>query len=170
MAKHPKRTRQKLLKGVVDEALVVGALAATTLIGGAYDDSVGQRSFLISHHARWGIRDTTALEGPLMVGFAHSDYTDAEVEEFIENQGSWDEGDLIGQEVGKRLIRIVGLFPAIAQDMVLNNGVVIKTKCGWVLNSGDSLRAWAYNLSGAVLTTGSVVVIEGNVWLRPMGT
>lgn len=169
MAKHSKRRyTRKLIKGVVDEALTVGALAATTLVGGAYDDSVTERTFLISHEAVWFLRESTALEGGLLVGIAHSDYSDAEVEAFIENTGSWDEGDLIGQEVGKRKIRIVGQFGAFAQDMSLNEGVPIKTICKFILNAGDSLRLWAYNLSGATLTTGSVVTNSGHVWLRPM--
>lgn len=167
MVKHNYRRKTRLIKGVVDEALVLGTLAATTLIGGAYDDSVTDRAFLISHDAIWFLRGGSALEGGVLVGFAHSDYSDAEIEAFIENQGSWDEGDLIGQEIGKRKIRIVGQFPGLGEDQVLKNGVSIKTPCKFILNSGDSLRLWAYNLTGAALTTGAILTNSGHVWLRP---
>ncbi len=171
MARHSrKRSRRgRIIKGVVDEALTLGTLASTTLVGGAYDDSVQQRTFLISHTAVWYLRNATALEAGVLCGFAHSDYSDAEIEEFIENTGSWDEGDLIGQEVGKRKVRIVGQFSGLTSDLALNDGKPIYTKCMWILNSGDSLRLWAYNLSGGALTTGSVMTNSGHVWLRPTG-
>ena len=167
MANKGRKTR--ILKGVVDEALSLGTLAATTLVSQIYDDTVGQRTYVISHEAAWYLRNATSLEGGILCGFAHSDYSAAEIEEFIENQGSWDEGDLIGQEVGRRKVRIVGQFSGVASDLALNEGVPIKTKVGWVLNSGDTLQQWAYNLSGITQTTGQVLTTSGHVWLRPMG-
>lgn len=168
MAKHGTRRRGKrLIKGNVDESLTVGALANNTLISQNYGDVVQERTWIMSQEATWTLRDGTALEGGVVVGVAHSDYTSAEIEEFIENTGSWDEGDLVNQEVGRRKIRIVGAFPAIAQDQVLNEGKTIKTKLGFILNQGDTLKLFAYNRSGATLTTGSIVLINGWAWMRP---
>ncbi len=171
MGKHttPRRRRRssRLIKGNIDESLALGALANASLVSGIFGETVQNRTFAISMEAVWTLRDTTALEGGVLVGVAHSNYTDAEIEEFIENTGSWDEGDLSNQEIGKRKIRIVGSFPAVTSDMVLNDGKPIKTKLGFILNQGISLRLWGYNRSGAALTTGSIVLISGWAWLRP---
>lgn len=159
--------RTKLLKGQINEALVLGTLAANTLVGVNFDEAVSDRSFLLSMEAIWSLRDATSLEGGVMVGIAHNDYTDAEIEETIEATGSWDEGDLVQQERAKRKIRRIGTFGGLASDLVLNDGKPIKTKLMFSISEGQTLKLWAYNLTGAALTTGSVVHAEGHVWIRP---
>ncbi len=105
-----------------------------------------------------------------MVGVAHPDYTSAEIEEWIENLGSWEEANMVQQEIGRRRIRRVGVFedpddPTSA--VVLNDGKPIRTKCGWMLTTGQGLRMWAYNMGlVALATTDPNVHIEGhcNLW------
>lgn len=109
--------------------------------------------------------------GPFLVGIAHSDYTAAEVEAWIEQTQSWNEGDLIGQEIAKRKIRIVGTFHNFgdaATTFTLNDGKPIATKLGWILIQSQQLSLWAYNLgTAAVATTVPTVNVQGHVNLFP---
>ncbi len=170
MVKHRRSTRKRtrLIKGNIDESNALATLANNTLTSSVFGDVVQERTFAISMEATWLLRDQTALEGGVLVGVAHSNYTDAEIEAYIENTGSWDEGDLSNQEIAKRKIRIIGTFGALGQDVALNEGQPIKTKLGFVLNQGATLTSWAYNRTGAALTTGSFVLTSGWIWLRPM--
>ncbi len=169
MAKHTKRRRRvRLLKGNVEEALVLGTLAAATLIGANYDETVNERSIVLSHESTWSCQELTADEGPVVVGIAHSDYTDAEIEETIENTGSWNEGNLVDQEIAKRKIRTVGVFQGKGEDEALNDGLPVKTSLKWVLLQGQTLKMWAYNRTSATLTTGAIVIIQGHCWIKPL--
>ncbi len=163
----PRRRGRKWLRGVVLEGLALLTLGNSTLLGGNVTDTVSEKSWLASLYAVWSIRGVTVGEGPIRVGVAHSDYSDAEVEEWIENAGSWDEGDLVQQEVAKRKIRLVGAFQCLGADEVLNDGRTIRTKLGWIADTGQSLKIWAYNASGGSLTTGSVVGVAGEVTIQP---
>lgn len=111
----------------------------------------------------------TAGEGPIVVGVAHSDYTDAEIEEVLENVGSWDEGDMIDQEKARRLVRRIGQInsPATAEDGLLNDGKPLKIKLNWLLTTGQTLSFFAFNKGGSSLTTGSYLVVEGHANLFP---
>ncbi len=170
------RKFRKYLRGSVDEELAIATLAAKTVIGVDFDETVNERTLVSSIIGRYALSNVTpiALNGPLLVGVAHGDYTDAEIEEWIENTGSWNEGDKIGQEIAKRKIRRVGLFQTSptsvpADTAVLNDGKPIKTKLNWILNQGESLKLWAYNTgSVAFATTAPVVDLQGhaNLWPR----
>ncbi len=102
-----------------------------------------------------------------MIGLAHSDYTDAEIEEYIETTDSWDQGNLVqGKEVRKRLIRRIGIF---GSSGVLNDGKPIHTRLNWLLRTGQTISLWAYNRGASALaTTDPQVVAEGhaNLWGR----
>ncbi len=152
----------------MDETLGTGALAANALAAAAYDESVNERSFILSQEAVWSMDDHTAGEGPITVGVAHSDYTQAEIEEVIENTGSWNEGNLVAQEQARRKIRIVGVFDGLSVDEKLNDGLPIKTILKWVLLQNQSLQMFCYNHSSAALTTGSLIKINGHVWIKPL--
>ncbi len=177
MAKRPKRRRSmgKYLRGNVDEELTIAGLATRTLTAVAFDETVTERTFVSSMVASWSMDEwtPTANAGPIMVGVAHSDYSAAEVEEWIENTGSWSEGDVVqSREVAKRLIRRVGIFRdrgVVLENIVLGDGKPIRTKLGWILNAGQTLDVWAYNLGGAsVATTIPSIHVEGhaNLWPR----
>ncbi len=169
MVKHrATRKRTRLIKGNVDESLALGTLANNTLVGANFGDIVQERTFALSMNATWLLRDSTALEGGLVVGVAHSNYTDSEVEAYIENTGFWDEGDLSNQEIARRKVRVVGTFGALGEDVALNDGKPIKTVLKFILNQGATLKLFAYNRSGAALTTGGFILISGWAWLRPM--
>ncbi len=177
MAKHTnksrKRKRGRYLRGRIDEGLSLGTLAAKTLVSDTWDGTVTERTLVSSIVATWMLNNLTGSQGPLLVGVAHSDYSDAQIEAVIENAGSWDEGDKIDQEIAKRLVRTIGAFigkpgPSGVGDDVLNDGKPIKTKLNWILTEGDTLKMWVYNMdTAALVTTVPIVSAEGhaNLWV-----
>ncbi len=175
MAKHKggRKPFRRFLKGVADERTLLTTLAARTLFGAVFDDAVTERTYASSIVATYTMDNWTPIveAGPIMVGVAHSDYTDAEVEAVIENLGSWEEGSLVEQEIAKRKVRVIGIFdtPEGIEDTIpLNEGRPIKTKLGWILLGGQTLRLWGYNLGqAAVATTVPNVYCQGYVNLWP---
>ncbi len=164
----------RYIRGNVDEKMALTTLAARTLVSNVYAESVEERTYISSQVVTHSLSDLTLGTGigPIMVGVAHSDYSAAEIEEFIENTGSWSEGDLVqSKEVGARRIRIIGIFRMEqgVMDAVLNNGKPIRTKLGWILTTGQTLDQWAYNLGSApIATTVPQYNVEGhaNLWPR----
>ncbi len=177
MARKPKRRRRmgKYIRGTVDESTSFAALGAKDVATAVFDEAVNERTLVSSIVATYGLRSFTPIAnaGPILVGVAHSDYSDAEIEEFLESSQSWNEGDLVAQEVAARKIRRVGMFgaPDDAEDtQTLNDGKPIKTKLNWILLQGQSLQMWVYNMgSAAVATTTPVVDAAGHVNLWPKG-
>ncbi len=173
--KKGRRKMGRYIRGNVDEELSLGTLAGRTLVSQIFDDSVNERTLITSIVATWTLSDMTdgADIGPILVGVAHSDYTATEMEEFIENTGSWDEGNLVSREVANRKVRMVGQFgtPGGASSsgtMVLGDGKPIKTKLNWILNQGQTLDFWAYNLGdNALATTVPILQVEGHANLFP---
>ncbi len=173
-AKKPRRRRRAMgqyTKGNVDEALALGTLAAATLIGQAFGETAVEKCRISSIVATWALSEFTlgAGDGPISVGLAHSDYTDAEIEEVIEVTGSWDIGNKISRERMKRLVRHVGVFNTqiTGEAAVLNDGNSIKTKLNWGLVTGDTLRFWAYNHGTSALAgTDPQLEVTGhaNLW------
>ncbi len=174
MAKDKRRSRKyrRYLRGAVDIDVELTTLAAKTATSENLADFVTEKAWLSSVVASWDLSTFTKStgDGPIQCGVAHSDYSSAEIEEWIENLGSWEEADMIAQEVGKRKIRMVGVFetPDDATEVAhLNDGKPIRTKCGWMLSSGQTLKVWGYNMgSGALETTVPVIQVLGhcNLW------
>lgn len=174
MAKHGRKFR-RYLAGAVDNEITLSTLGPATVISDPVDDTVIEEAFVSSVDATWSIKgydQSQATAGPVSCGWAHSDYTSAEIEEWIESQGSWDQGDLRSQEIAKRKIKWVGTFEAdIASGnlsiVTLNDGRPIKTKLRWMLSTGQTLRMWAYNTGAAALDTGSLVRAMGTAHIWP---
>ncbi len=167
---------RRYLRGNVDEKLSLGTLAARTLISQVFGEVVTETTFVTSLVAAWAMDAFTVAtdDGPIMVGISHSDYTSAEIEEFIENTGSWNVASLVQtREIGRRLIRVIGIFrndgSSSTAPVTLNEGRPIRTKLKWTLNTGQSLDVWAYNLGASALaTTDPGVFVQGhaNLWPR----
>ncbi len=175
MANKPKRRRRMgcYIRGNIDETVDLGTLAAKTAILASLS-VVNERTLISSIVAYWSLADfTNAIgDGPIMVGVAHSDYTLAEVEEYLEATGLWTEGDMKAKEVSSRKIRRIGLFQSSVADSfgiaVLNDGKPIKTKLNWILNQGQSIKVWAYNAGDSALaTTDPDLVMNGHANLFP---
>ncbi len=162
-AKKPVRRRRSMSgyrKGKVNEQLSLGTLAATTLISAAFGEVLLESARITSIVSTYALKDITiaAGDGPITVGVAHGDYTSAEVEEVLENTGSWAAGNLVAKEIANRKVRVIGTFDfsgANAADIpgsaVLNEGRPIKTKLNWFLRTGQTLQLWAYNEGDSAL-------------------
>ncbi len=146
-------------------------MGTKTVDSAVVGDSLKESAWLSSVRATYAMSDllATPADGPLVVGIAHSDYTSAEIEGWIESANSWDQGNMVSQEVRQRKIRTVGVFTtAGAADgvtIVLNDGKPITTKCGWMLSTGQTVRFWLYN-QGLGSQDAGVLTIQGkaNLW------
>ncbi len=148
----------KYIRGQVEETLSLGTLAANTAVSDIFDEVLAEAGRITSLEAIWDLDEMTeaAGQGPIQVGLAHSDYTDAEILEWIQNTGSWNFGDMVQQEVAKRRIRWIGTFMSPGEALgkaVLNDGLPIKTKLNWKFRTGQSLRLWAFNQGSSNLAT-----------------
>ncbi len=171
MARKNRRFRP-YLKGKVDVTLPLVTVGSKKVVTASETGVLDESAWLSSVKAVWDMSDFTAVvgDGPVYAGVCHSDYTTTEIEEWIENALSWSRGDKIAQEVGKRLIRQVGIFqtPITTGGAVhLNDGKAITTKCGWQLITGDTVKVWAYNAGAGALTTGANVHVLGHANLWP---
>ncbi len=172
MAKHRKRKRfRPYLKGQISFQQSLGTLAPLDIVSGNVVDTVSEKAWLSSVNAVWTLSQfvTGSNVGPILVGLAHSDYSSAEVEAWIESASSWQRADLVTQETNRRKIRRVGIFvqpTGVNLNAVLNEGRPIRTKCNWQLFTGDSVKIWAYNLGISALTADAEVNVDGfaNLW------
>ncbi len=170
MARRGRSRRRKFrryLRGAVELEFELATLASRTLVSAIFPDSVNETTWVSSLIASWSFTDFTAgLDiGPTLVGVAHSDYADSEIEAWVEQSESWEVDDLVAREIGSRKIKRVGQF---STNDVLNDGKPIRTKLNWYLNTGQTLRVWAYNKGlNPYATTSPVVGVSGHVNLWP---
>lgn len=175
MAKRKGGGRRRMgtyIRGNVDVRMALGTLAGDAAVVQGFNDSVEERSLVSSLVATYSLEAMTPGEGigPIMVCVAHSDYSAAEIEQWIENSASWKEGDLVQQEIANRKIRRIGQFDDVSADSisVLNDGKMIKTKLNWILTTGQTLDLVAYNLGDAALaTTDPSLNVQGHINLWP---
>jgi len=175
MAKHKgsgKRRFQKYLRGAIEENLSIGALNTRVAVKLNFGSVVNERTYVSSVKGTWTMSEFTkgAGRGPIEVGLAHSDYTATEILEYLTQSGSWNETDLVSQEIAKRKIRRVGVFEApdaANEDAVLNDGKAIHTKCGWIMNQGQTLALWGFNSGSVALATTTPrirILGHANLW------
>ncbi len=179
LANKPKRRRKyrRYLRGNVNHELNLGTLAAATLVGSLLGGTLEEKAWVSSMSATWslsGFTEGTDI-GPITVGVAHSDYSDAEIEAWLENSNSWKTGDKIAQEVSRRKCRIVGTFGTEAGSSAsdinrLQDGRKIRTKLGWMLTTGQTIKIWAFNEGSQPLaTTDPDLDVQGHVNIWPSG-
>lgn len=149
---------------IVDTTTIAADIVVTAdAIPAAFTRKFFAVSVKCYHTARGG----TVGEGPVQTGFAHGDYSDAEVAEQLvaEMTGT---GNKTTQEQARRLVRKAGMMPMIAADEVLNNGNAVTTKLGFMIEIGQNLSVWARNRSGAAFANGPVVQYDGTIFGRWM--
>ncbi len=172
MAKRGKsRRRRRYLRGNIDLVMPLLTLADNDVLSQAVSGDVDERTFVSSIDVTVALREMNAADSPLVIGFAHSDYTAAEIEEFAENANSWSEGNLVDQEIAKRQIVILGTIASSADlQIALNDGKLIKKKAkGMILLATQGIQFWVLNKSGNALTTGADLVVNGHANLWPSG-
>ncbi len=112
------------------------------------------------------------LDGPVLCGYAHGDYTVGEIKECIESGGSIDVGDKLAQEKANRLVRIVGTFSnngTDQADVTLNDGKPIKTKLNWLIPIGKTLSLFVYNDgTAAIEAVAKFVKVNGTGYVQDL--
>ncbi len=144
----------------------LGTLANADLISGELVGVADEEYRALSLKLIWAMKGATVGEGPVVVGVALGDYTASEIEEWLEATTAMSRGDMIANEQADRRCRRVGVFGNEGVAETLNDGKPITTRLNWHIPEGKTIAVWAYNQSGATLTTGQNIVQTGSVRLR----
>ncbi len=162
----------RLRRVTISSQSAAGALATGAVVVNNIINAVADKLRLISIDASYSWSGIGAnVDDGCSFGFAHSDYTAAEIEECLEAITSIDLGDKVAQERANRLVRYIGTIgntggaPA-AGGASFNDGKRVKVRLNWLLSAGDQLGLWIRNASGVVWTTGSQVTISGDLWVK----
>lgn len=121
----------------------------------------------------WSYQNADFGEGPIAVGLANGDLTATEVKEAI-NASPVSRSDIVARERSRRPIRKVGQISTNTSqatdvtDNVLNDGNPVRTTVKMYLAEGTELNCYAFNLSGAALSTGAILRVFGNLYGRWM--
>ncbi len=166
MAKHTSKGRRPVISLKIDHQIGVGALASSAITSTVLGTTVVDKLFLISLRNRIALRDNTAGDGPLYLVVAHSDYTDPEILEWWNSQGSWDQGDKVAQEQARRKCRLVGVFAGELANENLEEGRSVRTTLKFMVEDGDTLNFAVINEGGTIRTTGGIVEIKGQAFAR----
>ncbi len=168
MAKHKRRGRKfnsKFQVIPVNATIALGTLASETALLQnltiLQDDFWAQSADLI-----WAIHDLTPGQDPIAVGLANGDLSVAEVKEAL-NASPVSRSDIVARERARRPIRKVGQFSsqdASSSSNRLNDGKAIRTTVKMYMAEGTELNAFAFNQSGAALTTGAIVRVWGDIY------
>ncbi len=163
-----KNLRGKWLRPRLLQEWALGTLATDTLISESGGTAVTNRCKVTSIDVTVSMHNHTVGEGPLIVGVAHSSYTDGQIEEWLEAINAWDEESKIIQEQSRRLCRVLYTLSGQNASEVANDGKFRKFRLNWWLGEGRALNFWAYNSDSNDLTTGTVVNVDGyaNVKIR----
>ena len=145
--------------------LALATLASDTALAVALTGAADGAYRLISTMMTFALRSLTVGEGPITVGFAHSDYTVAEIKECLESQAAISAGSKIEREQSDRLVRIVGVFLSEANQN-LNDGKPIKTRLNWLINIGDFVNVFVFNEDSGALQTGALMTAQGVIWVK----
>ncbi len=168
LAKHTGRRngrRYNLRKVRITPELALATLASDTAVTVTTTGTSDSQYRCISILATWALRGLTAGDGPVTVGYAHGDYTVAEIKECLESTNAISQGDKIAGEKTNRLVRIVGTF-GTAGPGILNDGRPIKTRLNWAIMVGEQVNMFAFNEDTAALTTGSVLHCQGSMFVK----
>ncbi len=170
MAKTQKRTvtANKAFQALpVNASLALSTLATETALTVALS-ALADDFYVISADLTWTIRDLTGGEDPIHVGLANGDLSVAEIKEAI-NAAPTSRSDIVAREHARRPIRRIGSFVSGSANLFgnyLNDGKPIRTKVKMYLAEGVELNAFAFNASGAALTTGAVMRVYGTLYGR----
>ncbi len=153
----------------IDAVAALGALTAETVNTIALGDAVTSPVLVSSVDISYALADTVtqgATDGPVYFGLSHSDYSDADILAWIQNTGSWTEGNLASKEIASRYIRQIGVFEIEAggtgRVSGFQDGDMVKTKLNWLLAETQFLDLWFFNAGQSALTTGMLIHAQGS--------
>lgn len=160
------RNRQNFVAIPFSNASALGALTDETIIKSSLTPAFGEDIWIISVDINFIIRDGTSGETPLFVGLAHGDYTVAEILEAV-NAEVTDPDDKIAQEHAKRKVRKIGaVYSMGTAPQRFNDGKIFRQKVQFSVGDGHTIDFWIKNQSGATLTTGGVLEMDGVIYGR----
>ncbi len=128
----------------------------------------GEDWYCHSVFANWSMRNHTAGEGPISIGYCHGDLSVTEVLEALTAEQT-DPDDIIANERARRPVRKLGNFPGLLSEETFRDGAMVRSGIGFVIGNDHQFECWALNNSAAVLTTGTILEIDGVMygrWLR----
>ena len=173
MARRPKRRysrkKKRAIPRQIDAEVLPASLASNDLISVVLPTTVVSRSQAAYVKCTYTWDDIAANnQGPLEFGWAHSDYSDTEIEQALEATSSWDEGNLVVQEQAKRKVKRVGLIGETGSDVsvIYRDGMQAYTRLGWILTPGDTIRLWVRNVSSTSLSGSSKFGAHGFAGIR----
>ncbi len=154
-----------------DQAL--GALADDGVISSALNGVLTHDFYAISADLTAAVTGLTAGEGdPSRVGFAHGDYSDAEIAAKL-NLALLGPGNKIAQEISRRQIRTAANFHGDALNTQTSMNLIgrdgsrlIRTALKFMIQSGQELQIWFQNQHGGTLTTGASLRFSGQIYGR----
>ncbi len=145
-----------------NDSLLLSTLGDNTVLTVAIGPTLSENFRVTSVECWWTIRDLTGGEGPLQVGYNHQDYSVSEINEAL-NAVFTNRGSKIEREQANRLVRTVGQFTGLSESETLNDGKSLKTKLNWALDGSGAIEAFVCNRSGATLTTGASLELNGYI-------
>ncbi len=164
--KRQRRSGNNFVAIPVSQQITLGTLADATVLSAALIAALDEDLFIISADLMWQLTGVTLGEGPIGVGVAHGDLTDVEIAENL-NVGLTGPDDIIGREKSRRPVRKAGMFSAALNAGVnLNDGKAVRTKVKFSVGNGKTVKCYAVNRSGATLTTGAKIRVDGTVYGR----
>jgi len=149
-----------------EKQLTVGALASQTVIKDDLAQVLLDDVYAISADVYVAVANHTVNEGPIEVGLCHSDYSGAEVEEYLEVTDSWDFSNQTEQEKRRRKVRRIGFLDGAGITEKLNDGVKTRVPLKFPLQEGMTLGVWAFNKDSTVLTTGTLITFTGQIYCK----
>ncbi len=164
MAKRRGRVQQRIRKVPISITVVIGALATKDVIAAAGFVASDAEYLLMNVDCTYSWDSATAGDGPINVGIADGDYTDAEIEQCLEASASISLGNRIAQEQGNRLVRSAGTMTETRPN--LRDGAPVKLKLNWKTAIGQIPKFYVYNITGANLVTGSALLVQGHAWIK----
>ncbi len=166
--KTPKRRRFNLRKVKASPSVGITTLASVTAFTGVFFGNADGAYRPVSMESTWSMEDHVPGEGPILVGYAHGDYTVAEIKEFILSGSSINIGNMVERERAERRIRHVGTFSGENASETLNDGRPIKTRLNWRIPIGTNLNVWFFNDSINALSGSTVMKVNGHSWVRDL--
>ncbi len=158
------RRRARMVWIPFTASISLSTLASAAAIKGTIL-TFGEDFFWVGMKATWAIRGNTAGEVPIAIGFCHGDLSVTEIVEWADASVS-DPDDIIANERSRRPARKVGTFGGAGGDQDISDGDMILTRFKRSVGDGHDASLWAINNSGATLTTGAVVLVDGWIYGR----
>jgi len=145
--------------------VALGALAADIVVMNDLIGTLTTGLYIVSIDATWTLRNNTAQEGPVLVGFAHNDLS---VTEIAENLAAnvVDPSDIIAAERASRPVRKVGTFDGQLAFENLDEGKMMRRTIKFSTDIGHGPAVFAQNLDADTRTTGGTVEVRGNIYAR----